>query len=84
MENNIFGYEYSGIGIVENCEELENIYLADLNNNKIINNYFLSKNKKINLIIPRQEIYTSFTCKFLYYIVVSEPEFSVFNKYTKE
>ena len=30
MENNIFGYEFSGIGIVDNCEELENIYFSDL------------------------------------------------------
>jgi hypothetical protein len=51
MENNIFGYEFSGIGIVDNCEELENIYLSDLYNQKILNNYYLSKNNKLKLKI---------------------------------
>ena len=36
MENNIFGYIYSGIQIIENCIGLEGIYLANLDNEKII------------------------------------------------
>ena len=32
FENNIFGYEFNGIEIVDNCAELENIYLSDLYN----------------------------------------------------
>ena len=43
IENNIFGYEYSGIEIVENCKDLEDIYLVDLNDIKIENNYFFKK-----------------------------------------
>ena len=73
MENNIFGYEFSGIGIVDNCTELENIYLSDLYNQKILNNYYLSKNNKLKFNIPKQENYSSFICKFTYFIIVSEP-----------
>ena len=42
MENNIFGYVYSGIQIIENCNDLEDIYLVDLSNERITSNYFLS------------------------------------------
>ena len=84
IENNIFGYVYSGIEIIENCLELENIYLADLNDEKIISNYFLSKNDKVKLIIPKKDIYETFTCKFQYASVLSEPEFSEYNKYPIE
>ena len=84
IDNNLFGLEYSGIKINGNCKDLENIYLADLNDNQILSNYYLSKNDSIKLIIPRKENYNSFTCKFDYAIVVSEPEFEKFNLYPVE
>ena len=84
IENNIFGYQNTGIEIVENCIDLDDIYLVDLANNKILENYFLPKNEKLKLFIPKQENYFSFSCKFKYAVVVSEPKFSEFNNYLKE
>ncbi len=84
MENNLFGYIYSGIQIITNCIDLENIYLADLENNKINDNFFLSKDNIIKLYIPKNDIYEPFTCKFKYAIVVTEPEYSEYNKYPIE
>ena len=84
IDNNIFGYIYSGNLIVENCLNRENIYLADLNNKIIANNYFLKRDERIKLLIQKQEYYSSFCCTFKYAMVVSEPEFSEFNKYPKE
>ena len=84
IDNNIFGLVHSGIKIISNCQDLETIYLADLDNNKIISDYYLSKNESIRLIIPKEENYNSFTCQFNYAIVVSEPEFEKFNLYTEE
>ena len=84
MENNIFGYNYSGVEIIDNCNGLTDIYLAMLNNTKIDSFYFLEKNKKIKLIIPKSTVYNAFTCKFRYACKVSEPEYEEFNKYPGE
>ena len=81
MENNLFGYIYSGIQIITNCIDLENIYLADLDNKKINDNFYLSMNNKIKLYIPKNDIYEPFTCRFKYAVVVTEPEYSEYNKY---
>ena len=35
MENNIFGYIYTGIQIIENCNEEKDIYLTSLSDEKI-------------------------------------------------
>ena len=80
MENNLFGYIYSGIQIIENCNLLEEIYLVD-SKNKRITNYFLSKNEKIKLFIKKNKIYSPFVCKFKYASVVSEPGYLEYNKY---
>ena len=58
--------------------------MADLNNKIIANNYFLKRDERIKLLIQKQEYYSSFCCTFKYAMVVSEPEFSEFNKYPKE
>ena len=79
IENNLFGYEYSGIQIIENCNNSE-IYLVDLNNDKI-NNYFLPKDENIKLLIPKSDIYFPFICKFKYSLVVTEPNYSEYNNY---
>ena len=83
MENNIFGYVYSGIQIIENCDYLEDIYLIDSNNERIANN-FLSENEEIKLFIPRSETYFPFTCTIKYASVVIEPEYLEYNKYPIE
>ena len=51
IDNNIFGYVYSGIEIAENCLDLEDIYLVDSNDEKISNDYILKKSDKIKLFI---------------------------------
>ena len=55
IENNIFGYIYTGIQIIKNCIKLDDndldIYLADLNKKEIKYNYFIPKNEKIKLNI---------------------------------
>ena len=79
MENNIFGYVYSGIQIIENCNNTK-IYFVDSNNEKVTN-YFLPKYKEIKLIIPENDIYSPFICTLKYAVVVSEPYFSEYNKY---
>jgi hypothetical protein len=79
MENNLFGYVYSGIQIIENCND-PNIYLTDSNNERVTN-YFLAKNEEIKLLIPNNDIYSPFICTFKYSSVVSESDFSEYNKY---
>ena len=84
MENNIFGYIYSGIQIINNCIGLKDIYLANLDNKRIDNDYFIPKNKKVKLYIPKNDIYETFKCQVKYAVVVTEPEYSEFNKYPVE
>ena len=81
MENNIFGYVYSGVQIIENCKELTNIYFVNDNGDKIQSSYFLEKNKTVKLIIPKNDVYQPFTCLFKYASTVSEPDYDEFNKY---
>ena len=85
MENNIFGYIYSGIEFIDtNCSDLNDIYLTTENNEYITSFYFLEKNKTIKLVIPKSDNYNTFTCKFRYACTVSEPEYSEFNKYPEK
>ena len=79
IENNIFGYVYSGIQIIENCNNT-NIYLVNSNNEKVTD-YFLPKNEEIKLLIPKNDIYSPFICTFKYASVVSEPDILEYNKY---
>ena len=81
MDNNLFGLVYSGIEIIENCDCEEGIYLADSNNEKIISDYFLPKNEKIKIVLPKKDNYAPFNCKFKYASVVTEPKLSEFNIY---
>ena len=85
IENNIFGYIYTGIQIIKNCIKLDDndldIYLADLNKKEIKYNYFIPKNEKIKLIVPKKDIYEPFFCEFIYAAVVTEPDYSEYNKY---
>ena len=81
MENNIFGYVYSGVQIIENCKDLNDIYFAYDNGEKIESSYFLEKNKTVKLIIPKSDVYDPFICLFKYASTVSEPDYDEFNKY---
>ena len=85
MENNIFGYIYTGIEFIDTkCSDLNEIYFTTENNENITSFYFLEKNKTIKLIIPKNDTYNIFTCKFRYACTVSEPEYSEFNKYPEK
>ena len=79
IENNIFGYIFCGIQILEICIGLDDIYLANLNNEKVTNNYYLPQNKKVKLIIPKNDNYSPFICTLKYAAVVTEPENSEYN-----
>ena len=83
MENNIFGYVFSGIQILENCN-LTVIYLVNEDGEKIINPYFLEKNQTIKLIIPKSNEYNPFNCTFKYASIVREPEYDKFNEYPEK
>ena len=84
LENNIFGYIYCGVQIIENCNELDDIFLANLDNEKISNNYFLPQNEKVKLFIPKNDQYYPFICKVKYAVVVTEPDNLEYNKYPIE
>ena len=85
MENNIFGYIYSGIEFIEDkCSGLNDIYFTTEKNETITQFYFLEKNKTIKLVIPKSDNYNTFTCKFRYACTVSEPEYSEFNNYPEK
>ena len=81
MENNIFGYVYSGVQIIENCNELDDIYFIYENGLKIDTSYFLEKNTTVKLKIPKANNYAPFNCLFKYASTVTEPDYDKFNEY---
>ena len=50
-------------------------------NNEKISGYFLPKNEEIKLLIPKSDNYSPFICNIKYASVVTEPEFSEYNKF---
>jgi len=85
MENNIFGYIYSGIIYIDNkCIDLNDTYFTTEKNENIEPFYFLEKNKRIKVVIPKRDNYSIFTCRFRYACTVTEPEYEEFNKYPEK
>ena len=80
IENNIFGFVFSGI-IIKSFENCENInFKSSSNNNNITNNYILEKNE--NIIVNLNFInFERFTCKIEYAFEVTEPDYAEFEKY---
>ena len=80
IENNLFGYVFSGIIIshLENCDD--NLKLISSISNKTINpNYTLIKNEKIKLDFNKN--YTKFNCSMQYSYKATEPDLDCYDSY---
>ena len=81
IENNLFGYEFSGI-IVSHLENCDNLNLtSNLSDDIIYPNYTLIKNERIKLKLKN---YTKFICNIQYNNKVTEPELKCFDSYATE
>ena len=81
IENNAFGYEYSGSKIINiaNCNIIK--FYSSKDNNKIINiNSKLEKDETIKFYFQPKE-YNPFKCIIAFRNIVSEPDLETFNKY---
>ena len=80
IENNIFGYIFSGIEInnLLNCGNLNLISI--LNNQTIHPNYILSKNEKIKMEFSGIN-YNAFICNLQYYYIITEPDLDEYDMY---
>ena len=83
IENNIFGYVFSGIKIHDlfNCDNL--IFYSCANKNAIYFNYTLEKNELISLelIVKNATNFNNFTCILQYRYIVTEPDLEEKDKY---
>jgi len=83
IENNVFGYIYDGIKI-QSIESNDYIYLVSSTSNNTINNETnneLGKNEEIKINF-KDNMYKKSECLIEYSIIVTEPEYKVFEKYT--
>ena len=81
IENNIFGYVFSGI-IISHLENCDNLKLnSSISGDKINPNYTLTKNESIKLGFNNN--YTKFICNIQYRYIITEPELECFDKYPK-
>ena len=83
IENNLFGYIFSGIEIYDlfNCDNL--YFYSSFNNHTIIKNYSLEKNEiiKLDIVVNETSNYNNFTCILKYKYKITEPELSQYDKY---
>ena len=81
IENNIFGYIYSGIQITKLCDG--NIsFVSSKTNTEITENYILEEDENILLDISSETIQAAF-CRLEYLFTVTEPEFNIYKKYQR-
>ena len=79
IENNIFGYIFSGI-IISHLENCDNLKLISSNSNSIINtNFTLTKNERIKLNLNQN--YTKFICNIQYSYKLTEPDLNCYDTY---
>ena len=84
LENNIFGYIYTGIHLsINDISGNNNISLYTLSGEQITNDYFLEieKAKNLSLIINKSDNYGSFTFIIEYYCSATEPNYTIFRNY---
>ena len=84
IENNIFGYIFSGISIyaLEDCDYLN--LISSISNNTINPNYNLKKNESIKLSFNKKySIYNEFMCNLQYSYKITEPNLECYDKYPK-
>ena len=82
IENNIFGYIFSGIQIKDliNCEYL--FIITSSHKNSILSNYNLTKNESIKFKLNVNCIkYNAFICNLQYTYKISEPNLSEYDNY---
>ena len=81
IENNLFGYIFSGI-VLTNFENCNNpAFISSLYNKNIGSIYSLQKNEKLKLSFNPNNIYSSFNCSFQYYYKVTEPDKKEYDDY---
>ena len=78
IENNIFGYIYEGIKIIEKSEQIT--IKSVLNNNEINKDYLFNKNISISISLDGQKTKENYMIKFA--LILSEPEYNKINDYT--
>ena len=82
IENNIFGYIYAGIKIIDliNCS---NINLYSVNKNALINaDYILEENETIKIKIEFiNSVYRTIFCRIIYTYNITEPKFENWDNY---
>ena len=81
IENNFFGYEYSGSKIVDlvNCNNIQ-LYSSKNTNIKIVIDSRLQKDEAIKFNLEIKD-YSPFECIIEYRFIVSEPDLETFNIY---
>ena len=81
IENNIFGYIFNSILIIDkfNCDNI--ILFSSLNKSKeISSNYSLAKNEKIKIDF-KDNNYSSFNCNLQYRYEITEPDLDIYDNY---
>ena len=84
LENNIFGYIYTGIHLsIKDISGNNNISLYTLSGEQITNDYFLEidKAQNLRLIINKSDNYNSFNFIIEYYCIATEPNYTIFRNY---
>ena len=82
IENNLFGYIFSGIIIydLDNCDNLD--LISSISNNAIYPNYNLTKNERIKLgMNKRNKVYNEFICNMQYSYKITEPDLDCYDTY---
>ena len=80
IDNNIFGYIIHGTKIINICENNLN-FIINGTENPLNENDIILKSELIRLDLPRNE-YDIIICKIEYQIVITEPNYEIFNNYT--
>ena len=82
IENNIFGYIFLGIDII-NLEKYENLIFFSSNENQIIfSNYTIEKNEIIKFNFLGLN-YNAFNCNIIYRYKVTEPNSTIYDDYAE-
>ena len=82
IENNIFGYIYKGIKILNYPNYTYLIYKT--NENIIENNSYLVENQMVSLVFSTNETFEGKNYTIEYAIVLTDPDYSKINEYTSD
>ena len=80
IQNNIFGYVFSGIQIINltNCDNFQ--LISSTSNSSIVLNYTLKHNEKIKFKFNENK-YDLFVCNLHYIYKIKEPNLSIYDEY---